>query len=144
MDVSVCHTLEYELPASSLLNTKTMLITLLMLILMPLIMRICVAFFPLKKMYLIVFPMLAAELGCHRFLRHAVLGIFPPWSMAALFVAFCTLWALMVIITYRLLYVKNISVQGFAVIVLIIFSAFTIGFLTPGTGNDEQVHYAYA
>ena len=88
--------------------------------------------------------MLAAELGCHRFLRHAVLGIFPPWSMAALFVAFCTLWALMVIITYRLLYVKNISVQGFAVIVLIIFSAFTIGFLTPGTGNDEQVHYAYA
>ena len=144
MNVSVCHTLEYELPASSLLNTKTVLITLLMLILMPVIMRVCVIFFPLKKMYLILFPILAAVLGYHRFLRHAVLGIFPPWSMAALFVVFCALWALMVIITYRILYVKDISVQKYAVILLIIFSAFTIGFLTPGTGNDEQVHYAYA
>ncbi len=144
LDVSVCHTLEYELPASSLFNAKMVLITLLLLILMPVIIRIAVIFFPLKKAYLIVFPELAAILGCHRFLRHAVLGIFPPEFMASLFVAFCILWTLGAIVLYRLLYVKNISIQKLAVIVLSVFALFTIAFLTPGTGNDEQVHYAYA
>lgn len=144
MDVSVCHTLGYELPASSLLNGKTVLITVLLLILMPLISVICVVFFPLKKMYLIAFPELAAIFGCHRFLRHAALGVFAPSFMATAFVAFCVLWALAVILTYRLLYVKDISVQKYAVIVLTVFSIFTMAFLTPGTGNDEQVHYAYA
>lgn len=144
LEVSVCHTLEYELPASSLLNGKTVLITVLMLFLMPLITVICVFFFPLRKMYLIAFPELAAVFGCHRFLRHAALGVFSPSFMAIAFVAFCVLWALAVIFTYRLLYVKDISIQKYAVIVLTVFSLFTIAFLTPGTGNDEQVHYAYA
>lgn len=144
LGVSICHTLEYELPASSLLNAKIILITLLLLVLMPVIVRVAVIFFPLKKAYLLVFPELAGILGCHRFLRHATLGVFPPLMMGLLFVVFCVIWAVLAVVLYRLLYIRKISIEKFAVIVLSIFSLLTIVFLTPGTGNDEQVHYAYA
>jgi len=144
LDVSLCYTLEYELPGSSLANPGIILTALLLLILLPVTMRIAAIFFPVSKIWLLVFPELAAVIGCHRFLRHAPLGLFPPWFMAVFFGGFCLIWTLGSIFLYRWIFVKNIPVHKLALIVLSVFSVFMIGFLTPGTGNDEQFHYAFA
>ena len=144
LGISLCYMLDYELPASSLLNAKMILISLLILLLIPGTMLLFTHMFPLEKMGLIVFPELAAVLGVHRLMKHAVFSAFPPVLMASLFLALCILWVTGCIVFYRLIVIKKISVQKLAVISLVIFSLFTILFLTPGTGNDEQTHYSYA
>ena len=142
--MSICYQLKYEHQASYLLNIRTILVTLLLLISLPAIMLIASKFFPRSKMYLIAFPQLAAVIGCHRILKHAMFGLFPEWLMALGFVLLCAFWVLGSIFIYRLLFIRNINLEKLSVLTLIVFSLLTIGFLTPGTGNDEQVHYAYA
>lgn len=144
LGISVCFRLLYSLPASSVLNAKNILISLMLLILVPILMIIAIRFFPVNKIYILAFPEIVGVLGFHRLLRHTSMFSFPHELMAGLFLGFCILWTLAAVFTYRLIFVKGISVQRFAVIILTVFSLMTIGFLTPGTGNDEQVHYAYA
>ncbi|MCR5592612.1 MAG: DUF2142 domain-containing protein [Saccharofermentans sp.] len=144
LNCSVCFRLSYDRPASALLTPKIVLITILMLLLLPAMMFTACRFFPKDKILLLVFPELAAIIGCHRIIRSAMFAVFPAWFMAVVFLSFCLLWLFCAVIFYRLIYVKKISVQKLAVIVLSIFSAFTIVFLTPGTVNDEQYHYAFA
>ena len=117
---------------------------LALLIFFPVIIKITSLFFPLEKIWILIVPELAAVFGCHRFLRHAALSVFPPWAISIVFILFCTIWTISTIVVYRLIYLKNISVQKTAVILLSFFSIMTIFFLTPGTGNDEQFHYAFA
>lgn len=144
LNCSICFRLSYDLPASALLTPRIVIITILMLILLPAIMITACRFFPSDKILLLIFPELAAIIGCHRIIRNAMFAIFPAWLMADLFFAFCMLWVLDAVIFYRLIYVKKISVQKLAVIVLTIFSVFTMFFLTPGAVNDEQYHYTFA
>ncbi len=141
---SLCFMLEYDLPGSSLLNAGMIITTILLLILFPVLTRIAMHFFPENKIALLVFIELAAVIGCHRILKHAALGAFPPALLAAAFFILCVLWALASIVLYRLIFIRKISIQKTAVIALSVFAVMMIGFLTPGTGNDEQVHYAYA
>ena len=144
LGISICFRLEYSLPASSLLSARNILVSLMLLILVPILMIAAIQFFPIKKIYILAFPEIVGVIGFHRLLRHTSMFSFPHELMAGAFLGFCILWTLAAIVTYRLVFVKGISVQRFAVIILTVFSLLTIGFLTPGTGNDEQVHYAYA
>lgn len=144
LGISVCFRLEYSLPASSLLSAKNILISLMILILFPLLMAVAIRFFPIEKIYILAFPEIVGVIGFHRLLRHTSMFSFPHELMAGAFFGFCILWTIAAIVTYRLIFIKGISVQKFAVIILTVFSLMTIGFLTPGTGNDEQVHFAYA
>lgn len=140
---SLCFMLEYVRPSSSLLNAGTVLAVLL-LILIPVSMKIAVKFFPVSKIWILMFSELAAVIGAHRYLRHTSPSVFPAWALAAGFVAFCLLWTVFSVLLYRLIFVKKIPVHKLSLVLLILFSLITIGFLTPGTGNDEQFHYAFA
>lgn len=141
---SLCFMLEYEVPASSAFSAGTIAGIILILILVPLSFIAAVRFFPVSKIWILVFTELAAVIGAHRFLRHTSPSVFTAWVLAAGFAAFCILWTLGSVILYRLIFVKKIPVHKLAVIVLTLFSVITIFFLTPGTGNDEQFHYAFA
>ena len=144
LGISLVFKLEYSLPASSLLNAKTVLLSLLLIILIPMLMTVAVQFFPVNKIWLLVFPELAGIVGFHRLLRHSSVFSFPHMFLAMAFLGFCILWTAAAVLTYRLVFVKGISIEKYAVIVLTVFSLMTIAMLTPGTGNDEQVHFAYA
>ncbi len=144
LNCSLCFQLEYKLPASSFINLKTVLITLLLVIIIPLSFKATTFFFPVSKLWLLAFPLLIAVFGCHRFLRHTSPAFFPVSFLAVAFVLFCLLWIAGSVFLYRLVYIKKCPVEKLAVILLSVFSIFTIGMITPGAGNDEQFHYAFA
>ncbi|MBR1796743.1 MAG: DUF2142 domain-containing protein [Clostridiales bacterium] len=144
LNISLCYSLLYSLPVSYLANVKVVTISLFFLILFPALLRLAVLFFPIRKLYLLILPMLAAIFGCHRLLRHSILSLLSPSSVAILYVILCSLWVVAAIAIYRLVFVNNISIQRLAVILLSVFCLFTMLLLPPGSGHDEAHHYAFS
>ena len=141
---SICYILGYEDTASTLLRPKIIAVTIAILILIPVLLKIACIFFPLNRAALLVFPAFAMIIGCHRFLRHEATDIFPGWFLALIFFAYCCFWIIASVLLYRWIFIKKISARKLAVILVSFFSLVTIVFLTPGAGNDEQFHFAFA
>ena len=144
LNVSLCYTLVYGLPSTYLINPQFIITAVILLLIFPIIFRITVIFFPMRKTYLILLPMIAMIYGCHKLLRRSVLSYFSPALIAAFFVFFCALWIIGAVVLYRFIFVRRLTVQKLAVILLSVFAVITISFLPPGSGHDEQHHYAFS
>ena len=144
LDGSLCYQLRYEVPVTSFISAGLILKTVLILILTSLAFVAVSLIFPAKKLWLIAFPCIAVIIGYRRMTGHSDLTGGEALAMGRLYVIYCFLWIIGSVLLYRLIFVRKLSVEKLAVIVLSVFSLFTILLLTPGAGNDEQVHFAYS
>ena len=144
MQQTLCYRLVYNLPTTYLFNPTTILTTVLFLILIPILFRIAVVFFPIKRIWLLAIPQIAAIIGCHRLLKDSSFYWFNPNSVAGIYASLCIIWTIGCIVFYRLIFAHKTNVEKLAVICLSLFTLISIGFLTPGSCHDEQHHYCYA